>query len=113
LKSGYFVYVDFLPPGKHELVVQFKESSMAYLSFVVEPRVKELPLLRKRVKKEIQLLTFVLKESVFKDWIIPNEKLIEKALTIDWNYSKLKKFIKNEQDQIDTFQVLLKHWRKI
>ena len=59
------------------------------------------------------MLQFKLKESVFKDWIIPNDKLIDEALRLDWGYSKLKKFIKSEIDQTEVYEVLLKHWRKI
>ena len=65
MKTGYFVYADYLPPGKHEIVVQFEMNQPAYLSFIVEPRLKELPIKRKRVKKPTQINLFSLKDSVF------------------------------------------------
>jgi len=88
-------------------------NQLAYLSFIVEPWKNELPLKWKRVKKMTQINQFSLKDSVFKDWKIPTDTLIEKSLRIDFDYSKLFWLLKQDKDKDEVFQVLKTYARKI
>ena len=67
--------------------------------------VNTTPIYHKQVKKVKEIRHFSKPKSVFAKWFEDNNKILDKCFETDKELSKLKKFIKDENDLNATYKV--------
>lgn len=99
--------------GKLECVIKHNEIDGVDFLRVEVPRCKHLSVnttsvLKKQIKKVKEIRRFSKPNSVFAQWRHDTQNVIDKAFETDRDLTKLKKFIKDEDDLNKTYQIFRK-----
>lgn len=107
-----WVWAGFVPPGKHSYSVLFPnenklEQDICFNQVIVQPRSYPLEVALKRTKIEAISRRFDRAKSVFRDWRIDTDGLIQRSVFIDLGLSKLSRFVRDPTELGRVEDVLL------
>ena len=122
LKETYACCVYLIPQSKAEVRTVFvKQKWLDGVDFIGQlaiPREKHMSIYKlepfqKQIKKQKEIRYFSKPKSVFAKWREDTPKVLSTAFTTDAQFMKCNKFIKEEKDKNDTFDVMLKYYSNL
>ena len=110
----YFAAI-YLPPKESDIVIKCHDlQGVNYLRFnqthLKHLSINTMPVPEKAIRKVREIRHFKFKTSVFSKFIPDTTKVLNIAFESDAELSKIPKFIKDEDDRAETFNVFKKHY---
>lgn len=109
--KDYYAFATFMPPGENKIVVTFDDlfdQNQYFLNKSIVPiRKTEIPLHKKRIKKQLIMRQFNKAGSVFSEWREDSPGLLKRAFQIDMTHSKIQKLVRDDYQEV--YELLFSH----